>query len=465
MAEVFFSVGTDTSPLQTGPWVTIVGNTATFAANQTGNIGVGDHIEYDNGAEHAYISGKTTQGTWSVTNATGGVPTAAFQDTPFTITRTFNGLHDAISSDGGPPGAQILLGTWDLVANTTSLNIACYADGVDISTGYILITSWTTSVAYGIKIYTPTDTLNECNQNQRHDGIENGAGYTLDFQGSMSNAFNIVSPNWTIDGLRITTTTATGFYWMFWLLYSSIPWTFSNCIVVPSMTTYYTLLFYHNYVSAPIKFFNNIFISPHTGAGASDRVNMGIYLYSSGSSSNTYTYNNSFYGNWSRPLYIYVSSWAPGTGTHYMKNNVVFNTWANAAAYDFHVSASATYFSNTMSSFANNRSHVDSTGTSWIGSSNGNLALSSTLATALTEAVFVDTTFGQRDLHLQDTSLLIDAGVGPATDTEVPTEDIDGDVRSGADCDVGPDEYFVLVGFTPLPPFTSTIGIFKSIFP
>lgn len=36
----------------------------------------------------------------------------------------------------------------------------------------------------------------------------------------------------------------------------------------------------------------------------------------------------------------------------------------------------------------------------------------------------------------------INKGIGPATNSSVPTIDIDGDPRSGASCDIGADEYY-----------------------
>jgi len=69
------------------------------------------------------------------------------------------------------------------------------------------------------------------------------------------------------------------------------------------------------------------------------------------------------------------------------------------------------------------------------------------------------------DLSLTKGSVLKGTGVGPSVDTEVPIEDVHRDLRAGASSDMGSDEAMFSLGFEPLPPFTSTIGIFKSIFP
>lgn len=52
------------------------------------------------------------------------------------------------------------------------------------------------------------------------------------------------------------------------------------------------------------------------------------------------------------------------------------------------------------------------------------------------------------DFTLLNTGNLYDAGVGPGSDANVPTTDIDGDARSGATCDIGADEYVAAGGET-----------------
>jgi hypothetical protein len=53
-------------------------------------------------------------------------------------------------------------------------------------------------------------------------------------------------------------------------------------------------------------------------------------------------------------------------------------------------------------------------------------------------------TDGSQDYHLQDLAVnrndAEDAGIGPSSDANVPTSDIDGDSRSGTTCDMGADE-------------------------
>ena len=68
---------------------------------------------------------------------------------------------------------------------------------------------------------------------------------------------------------------------------------------------------------------------------------------------------------------------------------------------------------------------------------------------ALDDVGFVSTTTGSEDFHIQSTSDLVGAGIGPDTDSDVPTTDIDGDTRSGTNTDIGPDLY--TSGSTILP--------------
>lgn len=55
------------------------------------------------------------------------------------------------------------------------------------------------------------------------------------------------------------------------------------------------------------------------------------------------------------------------------------------------------------------------------------------------------------DYTLLNTGNLYDAGVGPGTDSDVPSTDIDGDSRSGSTCDIGVDEYVGGVPVTVAP--------------
>ena len=179
--QIYFSVGTSTTDFNSGgPTVTIAGKTATFLIAVTANIGVGDVIEY--GGNKAYISGKVSQLVWSVTNNRGDAPTSTGAGTTCTIKRVFNSLYDAVDESSGftndlldeigGPGFE------NLVADNISLNVACYDDGTDmISDIEMGLITWDLDADHRIRIFTPANTSTECNQRQRHVGIEGGGGY------------------------------------------------------------------------------------------------------------------------------------------------------------------------------------------------------------------------------------------------------------------------------------------------
>ena len=91
---------------------------------------------------------------------------------------------------------------------------------------------------------------------------------------------------------------------------------------------------------------------------------------------------------------------------------------------------------------------------SFSGTSANNLTDNSSLSVSnnvtSSTLTFADKT--NKDYHLAsgDTDAM-DAGVGPSTDANVPSADIDGDTRSGTTCDIGLDEYVVAAGsFIPV---------------
>lgn len=63
---------------------------------------------------------------------------------------------------------------------------------------------------------------------------------------------------------------------------------------------------------------------------------------------------------------------------------------------------------------------------------------------------FVSTTSGEEDFHLQSTSDAIDAGLGPGSDSDVPTTDFCKQSRHGNVCDIGAAQY--------IPEFAETVG-------
>lgn len=161
---VYYSVGQDgTTDRKVAATVDITNGLATFSAPQTGNIGVGDVIDYASGSK-AYITGKQDTSNWYVQSATGTSITGVDDATVNSIKRVFTSLSSAETGAGGPT----LLNTSDLYTNNYQLNLPCYYDtGPD--TTAVTVDGWTTGIANYVRIYTPIG-ANESNQSQRHNG-------------------------------------------------------------------------------------------------------------------------------------------------------------------------------------------------------------------------------------------------------------------------------------------------------
>jgi hypothetical protein len=74
-ADIYYSVGTSAADLKTGaPTIRISGGLATLSVAQTGNVGVGDELDYDVANTKAYVTAVSSSTQFVVRTATGGVP-------------------------------------------------------------------------------------------------------------------------------------------------------------------------------------------------------------------------------------------------------------------------------------------------------------------------------------------------------------------------------------------------------
>ncbi len=203
---VYYSVGQNTSDHKTGsPVVTISSSTglATFDVAQTAsNMGVGDVITY--GSDKCYITAKASTTAWYCATATGTMPVATTSATVTSITHSFNSLNAALPAGAGGAKGAGFLNASDLVTGNYQLNVPCYYDsGPDIAS--VAIDGWTTSPSNYLKVYTPSDTVNEVNYNQRHQGQWDDTKYRLvhtsagDYQTTLSVLASFV----TIDGMQL----------------------------------------------------------------------------------------------------------------------------------------------------------------------------------------------------------------------------------------------------------------------
>jgi len=210
--QIYYSAGQNTSDHKTGsPTVTISGGVATFSVAQTAsNMGVGDRVTY-NTNQKVFISGKISQTKWTVVTVKGDTPANVSSATVNSIRHEFDSLNNAVSYyKGFRAGDSDHLNTSNLVSGNYILNIPLYYDtGPEYVTGgnsaVIHITSITTGPNNYIRIYTPTNTVSEVNQSQRHDGKWNNQKYSLIFSPNTNStgAVRTYIPYVKIDGLQI----------------------------------------------------------------------------------------------------------------------------------------------------------------------------------------------------------------------------------------------------------------------
>ena len=245
-ANVYYSVGQSSSSMLTGtPTMTISSNVATFSANQTGNIGVGDRVTYgqidissfaDQGggvvrittsANHGYSTGDYVSIT-GTTNYNGNYQIANAATDVFDITHaytaeaggatkyaaniafiasktsqsvwTLTGLRGSSISDRASATTvnSITREYTSLSAAETGAIDANHLNTADLETNSyqlnfpcyydtgadttaVTVDGYTTGVSNYIKIYTPSSTSTEANNSQRHQGKWEGAKYRLSY--------------------------------------------------------------------------------------------------------------------------------------------------------------------------------------------------------------------------------------------------------------------------------------------
>ena len=176
--DVFYSVGTSratSTDLKTGgPTITITNGTATFSVAQTGNVGVGDEINYGAGSL-AYIKSLLSQTQFVVHTANGGVPANVTDVTVNSIMRAFDTLANAESNSG----TGSYLGNFDLTAVNATLTWVAYNDGA--FTAGAAINSYTTDATHFITLTVAGSSQVASGTSQRHNGTA-GTGVVLDGQ-------------------------------------------------------------------------------------------------------------------------------------------------------------------------------------------------------------------------------------------------------------------------------------------
>ncbi|HUT71646.1 MAG TPA: C25 family cysteine peptidase [Desulfatiglandales bacterium] len=180
------SIGTSTADFKTGtPNITISSGTATLTVDQTGNIGVGDKIDYDTDNKIAYITAKQSNKVFTVQTEAGGTPVDVSDLTVNSIKRAYNTLQDwedPLDPDGGRGGNLV---------NDNRVEVGvCYKDGAFTSTGSLVlyITGNTTDSTHYLEL-----TVAEGN---RHDGTAGATGTSnamIDGENGGRKGINIVN--------------------------------------------------------------------------------------------------------------------------------------------------------------------------------------------------------------------------------------------------------------------------------
>jgi hypothetical protein len=194
MANIFYSVGTNSGDRKNAATITIVSGVATFSAAQPDSVGIGDKVTY-NTTSIAYISARQSATVYNVITATGGTPGNVSGQTVNSITRVWNNLQAAIA---GFTGASYI-NTVNLVTGTFLVTLCCYADGTDTPATQAIVTGLTTSSSYYLKIYVPY-LPTEVGITQRHNG-KWGTGYTLARTADRENILQFNSQYCVADGI------------------------------------------------------------------------------------------------------------------------------------------------------------------------------------------------------------------------------------------------------------------------
>ena len=198
--DVYYSVGTDNTDLKNGsPTISILNGTATLSVAQTGNIGVGDEIDYDSDNKKAYIKSVLSQTEFVLTTAAGAVPGNVTNVAVNSIMRAFNDFVTAEANSGDAShlnnfdltgaGANAKL-TW------VAYNDAAFANGPTID-------SYTTDASHFITLTVAGASQVASGVSQRHTGIE-GTGGVVDGTNVALTGIDILNDYTVVEWLELT---------------------------------------------------------------------------------------------------------------------------------------------------------------------------------------------------------------------------------------------------------------------
>ncbi|MGH9461100.1 MAG: LamG-like jellyroll fold domain-containing protein, partial [Vicinamibacteria bacterium] len=181
--DVYYSVGTDASDLKTGtPTIDIINGTAFLSVPQTGNIGVGDEIDYGGGIK-AHIKDVVSPSQFVVHRPDGSAPGNVSALPVNSIRRAFNNLAVAISNSGDTAHLNDPLwpGGTSLVLADVNLTWVCYNDTNPLTVGAsqtITINNYTTDANHTLTLTAARASQVVSGNSQRHTGVA-GSGARL----------------------------------------------------------------------------------------------------------------------------------------------------------------------------------------------------------------------------------------------------------------------------------------------
>ena len=200
--DVFYSVGTETADLKTGtPSITIANGTATLTSAQTGNIGVGDEIDYDIGNTKAYIKSVISQTEFVVHTATGAAPINVNGLGVNAIRRAFNTLFDAEANSGDAAH----LTTFDLTGTGAGANLTwvCYNDSFPFNMAtQVVVDGYITDATHTLTLTVASASDVASGVSQRHVGIA-GTGARVIATGSNGPLLIVSDDYTTVEWLEI----------------------------------------------------------------------------------------------------------------------------------------------------------------------------------------------------------------------------------------------------------------------
>lgn len=336
-------------------------------------------------------------------------------DTDGTQSPDYTSLAAAIAGETGASPKCVI--SADLVANDEQLTIECRASSGAADTTPVTISGFTTSADCYVKIYVPPE--------HRHNGIYDDQKYRIEASVKSKGIIDPAIAHLKINGLQGRNTYSSSGVGYFITKATARPAGFliiENCLSSPGFSTSRRGIYIYEVSANDYISIKNTIIYGCTGTGN------GIHIRG-GSSKVVYDleiYNCVVHGSLENNA---VKVERIDTGGSVSIKNVVAT---GSSADDFYltdVSGTGAYSNNASS---------DSTAPG-----------DDSLINQIEADLFSDPSAG--DFSLKSGSPLIDAGIGPAQDSNVPLLDIAGNSRSGDTCTIGAFEFVDEGGILSIP--------------